>query len=292
MRRWNQVGEMVPYDELEDPSGPDGEGEGEGLSQTGEQTNSNEPPTNTDPAEGQSPFSNPALAGKFSSEAELAEFLAVQDSTIGSLRTRTNALEDQVNRGVPEVDASSEPIDPQAFFSEPESAISTIIERQLKKAIAPLVADVAESKTQRVWNSVESDYPNFKTYRGAVEEQIRAWGIPPTAVTEDLIRTTYLAKVGEAAIGGNYNPSTPESKTSVESPPLIPQLRPSSHPPREPDSPTKRKLTEEEKHYARIQFKNAKDADGKAVDPYNAYLEWSEKGEDHEDNAYEVEELD
>jgi len=271
------------YDELDDPSDPGGEGaateEEESPSSTTE--NSQEPPT---PTEGQTPFSHPSLEGL--SEAEVAERLAVSESTIKAQRKRMNELESIASRpAAPAQEEEEGERDPQKFFEDPYGEIGKIIEKQLTQAVAPLAQDLKSRRVQGIYDSLAQEYPNFGQFKGAVAEQIKLWGIPDDAVNEDLVRTTFLSKVGEASLSTRQNGRQDETEArqepQPEQPRVSPQHRPSSHPPKEPKADAPRALTEEEKRFARIQFPKAKD-------PYKEYREWAD-AETNEDGAFILE---
>ncbi len=281
MDRWNRWMKTGLYDEVDDPSDPGGEGTEEEMEESEDPSPppSNEPPT---PTEGQSPFSDPRLEGL--SEAEIAERLAVSESTIRAQRKRMDELETLATRAQPQPqeDDDLEDRNPQKFFEDPYGEMSKVIEKQLKSAVAPLVGDLKSRRVQGIYENLSQEYPNFDQYRSAVQEQIRLWNIPDEAINEDLVRTTFLSKVGEASLSRRDNGQNRETETretpKQDQPPLSPQHRPSSHPPRQEDKTKKRKLTEEERKFARIQFRGSDD-------PYAEYLKWAD-AETNEDGAF------
>jgi hypothetical protein len=265
---WQERVVKTPLYEEEDkpsgsPSGEEGEEEG-GSPPSGTVKEDPQPQT---PTEGEGPFSNPVLKGRFKTEEELAEFLGVQDSVVKSQRQRLNTFEDQRNvpAPAPEPEASG---DPKDFFEDPYGAMKKVVEGELKKTIAPLMADLSERKTRGAWDEVSDKYDNFPLYKEAVQERIRSFGIPTSQVTPDLVEEIFLAQVGKSALDGSFSRPVPDRPAQPEAR-MNPQHRPSSHPPRQEESTKDRELNEDEKKYARMMFRESKD-------PYGDYLKYSD----------------
>ena len=288
MSRWmRKVGQNSMLFEQQEESGMSGIGdsEEEETNQSGIQNNSQEDQTLT---EGQSPFSDPSLAGRFKTEADLAEFLAVQDSAVKSLRTRTQTLEQEMSR--PREILREEPeeeITAQDFFADPTKNIQKIvaktIEAQLKSTVAPLLQDVARNRNKESWDTVKNRYDNFETYREATEEKLRAWGVPTENQNPELIEQAFLAEVGAAAVSGNFRPHQGREHNPT-APAINPQHRPSAHPIK-PDGGGRKdkiKLTEEERRLARVQFRGSEN-------PEEDYVKWAGFDE-ADDDAYMLEE--
>lgn len=277
---WRRLNPLaMPFDE-EGGSGGSGheelelEEEQEQETETEEDPNQNEDPDLQTPTE-ESPFKNPALAGKFKSEQELAEFLSVQDSALRAATQRAANAESQ--RGGPEPEPEPEPEDAQEFFQNPHAAVRNIIGKELKQIVAPLLGDLAQRRHQGAWSNVAAKYENFERFRPAVEETLRAWNIPADQHNEELIERVFLSEVGKAAVNGSYAGTQAETAPNGDPPTrMSPQHRPSSHPSRSSSKEKpKIKLTEEERRLARIQFRNTKDKDGNPVDPEEAYIEYA-----------------
>jgi hypothetical protein len=282
------------YDKQDEPGGS-GSGEPNDLEEETEeiqtQTETTEEPGPGTGTEIQGGFTSPALAGKFKSEQELLEFLSVQDSALKAARARATQLENQP-RGVEPAPEPESPDDPQAFFADPHKAVAKIIERELKKTVAPLLGDMASRRSREQWDSVAAKFPNFETYREAVEETLKSWNIPPEQQSAELIERVFKSEVGNAALEGRFmEPTTPATPSGEPAAPRNnPQHRPSSHPTSPSgDKKTKVKLTEEEKKLARIQFKNAVGDDGKPVDPEAEYIKWAL--DENSDQRFVLEEL-
>jgi hypothetical protein len=277
------------YEELDDlgESGSGGQGEeSETQDEDQIQTEDQDPGTGTEP-EVQGGFASPALAGRFKTEQELLEFLSVQDSALKATRSRVSQLENQPARGAPEPEPEPSN-DPQEFFANPHEAVSKIIQKELRGIVAPLLGDMASRKAREQWDSVAAKYPNFGTYREAVEETLRSWNVPPEQQSAELIERVFKSEVGNAALEGRFmepsNPAPTSPQNGDPAPRTNPQHRPSSHPTAPVGgSKAKVKLTEEEKKLARIQFRGATDKDGKPVDPEAEYIKWalSENSDQH-----------
>lgn len=272
--RWNLV-----YQRQEDgPSSGGGEGSNEGESspegQRQSQNNSESSPTGTEGTSGasQSPFSNPALAGR--SEDEIAQLLSVQEATI---REQGRRLNEDFRRQQPEPQPQPQPqqqelpaqaqeteVDPAEYWANPgkymrqhrEETIKAV-KREMESLISPFIQDLSQRKVTDAWTTARSKHADFQTYEPLVRELLSRSGITnPTAETLDIM---YFTAVGYASkTGGSGAPTASAPNGGGNNPPsqhrpAPPQHPASSQPIRQQEAGKKiRELTENERVLAKM----------------------------------------
>ena len=217
---------------------------------------SDNPPTGSN----QSPFSHPGLAGM--SEQEVADMLAVSRSTVASLRKRADTLDAQLKAkdAVPATPADPKPVkkDPTDFFANPHDEVREIIRQEMRESINPLLADIVGRREESLWTTMGNKYPNFGKYQEAVQAKLDFWNIPKSAYNQDTVTEAFKAVLGDSILEGNdvNVQSMGDGNDAKPNTTPIPQHRPSSHPVRQGnENNTPRELDEEEKKFARIQFR-------------------------------------
>lgn len=210
----------------------------------------------------QSPFTHPSLAGK--TEAEIATLLTVHEAAVREQGIRLNQLERERQSGgnqnngtqtvIPET-----PVSPTDYWADPmkfnqmerEKTISAVKDL-MAEMIAPLRAEVAENKTEKVWGEARSRIPDFTTYEPLVRQLWERMGKP--VPNFDLLETLYYTAFGYVQKnGGGQAPAGGNGGNSNNYRPAPPQHQPANQPIRQQTNTRPvRELTENERTIARM----------------------------------------
>lgn len=212
-------------------------------------------------------FSNPNLQGK--SPQEIEAIVNLYENTIQSQSSRLNEVTAESKRGSREFEEPDPPsYSRDDFFEDPVPILTDIVQREMKRTVAPINREIENMRTQgtvnSAWQKARAKFSDFDEYKPAIEAMLSAQGTPPEEVTAQMLEGLYYGAVGyfirqgvtpsgqpvnRAGSGGGETPSG-------EAPPpnIPPQHRPSGAPlPRQKkEGRTVRDLTEEERQVARM----------------------------------------
>lgn len=121
------------------------------------------------------------------------------------------------------------------FQEDPEAASRVVFERNYGQLAASLAANALEG----VYSNLKTSVPDFSDYEQRTREIVQGWGVPPTGLTPDHIRSAYLMARGEKAEQDKRTASAQQPQVVTE--PAKPR----------PPTPTPAPLNDTEKEIAR-----------------------------------------
>lgn len=201
-----------------------------------------------------SPFTHPLLKGK--TPAQVEEIFAAHAATVREQGRRLSDLENAPARRDEPAPVPTKKVTFDEFATDPDTAIATVVRREMGEIISPFRENLAEQQAAGAWAELGEEYPDYKDYKDIMQDILSEHGIPAKGVNVKTLRSTYIMARGRAVIEGR---TVNKHEEEGERKPTHRRAAPPQHDPSKQVLPTGggdkrvRKLSESEREVAKLQ---------------------------------------